>query len=132
AEEVRRPFDLARGPLLRTRLIRVAGDDHVLVLMMHHIITDGWSGGIITGELAALYAAAARGEPADLCAAADLPPLPIQYADFAAWQRGQLSGEVLTGQLDHWRDQLDGVPALHLPTDRPRPPVRTDHGAVLD
>ncbi|TWP50722.1 amino acid adenylation domain-containing protein [Lentzea tibetensis] len=109
------PFDLTTGPLLRPLLIRVSPDEHVLALTMHHIVTDGWSGGLIMEELCALYA----GE--------ELPELPVQYADFAAWQRSL----PLVPQLDYWRAQLAGVTALELPTDRPRPPVHTTNGAEL-
>ncbi|MEV1119913.1 non-ribosomal peptide synthase/polyketide synthase [Actinosynnema sp. NPDC049800] len=107
------PFDLAEGPLFRPALVRRGPEDHVLALTMHHIVTDGWSGGVLMSDLAALYG----GE--------ELPPLPVRYADFAAWQRAR----PLDAQLDYWRDQLAGVPALELPTDRPRPPVQTTAGA---
>ncbi|MFE9746688.1 non-ribosomal peptide synthase/polyketide synthase [Saccharothrix saharensis] len=110
------PFDLAEGPLFRPALVRCGPDDHVLALTMHHIITDGWSGGVLMSDLAALYG----GE--------ELPPLPIRYGDFAAWQREQ----PLDAQLEYWRDRLAGVPALELPTDRPRPPVQTTAGAQTD
>ncbi|MCR3750885.1 non-ribosomal peptide synthase/polyketide synthase [Lentzea californiensis] len=118
ARESTRPFDLARGPLLRPVLLRVAGDDHVLLLLAHHIVTDGWSNGVLTTELNVLY----RG--------GDLPELPIQYADYAAWQRERLTGPLADEQLAFWRDRLAGVTPLELPTDRPRPAVRTNHGAV--
>ncbi|NUS62644.1 MAG: amino acid adenylation domain-containing protein, partial [Saccharothrix sp.] len=107
------PFDLAEGPLFRPVLVRHAPDDHVLALTMHHIVTDGWSGGVLMSDLAALYG----GE--------ELSPLPISYGDFAAWQREQ----PLDAQLGFWRDELAGVPALELPADRPRPPVQTTAGA---
>ncbi|XVV06967.1 amino acid adenylation domain-containing protein [Actinosynnema sp. CA-248983] len=110
------PFDLGTGPLFRPALVRVAPDEHVLALTMHHIVTDGWSGGVLVSDLAALY----EGE--------DLPDLPVRYADFAAWQREQ----PLDAQLDHWREELRGVPALDLPTDRPRPPVQTSAGAQVE
>ncbi|WP_158839338.1 non-ribosomal peptide synthase/polyketide synthase [Saccharothrix deserti] len=110
------PFDLAEGPLFRPVLVRLGPDDHVLALTMHHIITDGWSGGVLMSDLAALY----DGE--------ELPPLPIRYGDFAAWQREQ----PLDVQLDYWREQLADVPALELPTDRPRPPVQTTAGAQTE
>ncbi|ANZ40483.1 hypothetical protein BBK82_35190 [Lentzea guizhouensis] len=116
--ESTRPFDLARGPLLRPVLLRVAEDDHVLLLLAHHIVTDGWSNGVLTSELNLLY----RGST--------LPELPIQYADYAAWQRDRLTGPLLDEQLAFWRDRLAGVTPLELPTDRPRPAVRTNHGAV--
>ncbi|MGW4061459.1 non-ribosomal peptide synthase/polyketide synthase [Amycolatopsis sp. NPDC004747] len=120
-EDLARPFDLAAGPLLRARLVRVAPDDHALVLAMHHIITDGWSMGVLAGELVTLY-----GDEN-----AELPPLPIQYADFAAWQRARLTGAFLDDQLAFWRRELDGVRPLDLPTDRPRPATRTGNGAEL-
>ncbi|WP_410581902.1 non-ribosomal peptide synthase/polyketide synthase [Amycolatopsis sp. lyj-108] len=120
--EVRQPFDLRTGPLLRARLIRLAPDEHVLTLTLHHIVTDGWSSGVLAGDLDALYTAFARGvEP-------ELPDLPIQYADFAVWQRQVVEGELLADQLGYWRDRLDGVPPLEPPTDRPRPAVRTTNG----
>ncbi|SFW88822.1 non-ribosomal peptide synthase domain TIGR01720/amino acid adenylation domain-containing protein [Amycolatopsis australiensis] len=122
ARELREPFDLRTGPLLRARLFRRADGEHVLLLVLHHIVTDGWSSGVLTAELDACYAAFARGgEP-------DLPELPVQYADFAVWQRESLDGPVLAEQLGHWRERLDGVAPLELPTDRPRPPVRTTEG----
>ncbi|WP_433730545.1 non-ribosomal peptide synthase/polyketide synthase [Actinoplanes sp. CA-051413] len=124
AAEASRPFDLRTGPLLRTLLVRTALDDHVLLLTLHHIITDGWSGGILTDELTELYAAALQGEQATL------PALTLQYADFAVWQRAQLAGRTAETQLDYWRDQLAGVAPLELPTDRPRPAVRTSAGAM--
>ncbi|MEW5928737.1 MAG: amino acid adenylation domain-containing protein [Gemmatimonadota bacterium] len=119
AEESRRPFDLARGPLFRVVLLRAAADDHVLLVTMHHVVTDGWSAGVFFGELWTLYDAFLAGRPSPL------PELPIQYADFAVWQRKHLSGEVLEGQLAWWRERLAGAPALlELPTDRPRPAAR--------
>ncbi|HEU0079426.1 MAG TPA: condensation domain-containing protein, partial [Longimicrobiaceae bacterium] len=126
AEEARAPFDLERGPLVRGRLVRLATDDHVLLLTMHHIVSDGWSTGVLTRELSALYAAFRRGDPDPL------PPLPVQYADYAAWQRRWVDGEVLRAQTEYWRAALAGAPELlELPTDRPRP-ARQDHaGAAL-
>ncbi|SMD26149.1 non-ribosomal peptide synthetase [Kibdelosporangium aridum] len=121
-EESRRPFDLSTGPLLRARLLRIGPDEHVLGLIMHHIVTDGWSGGVLMNDLAELYRAELTGTTADL------PDLPIQYADFAAWQREQDS----SGHLDYWRNRLDGVAPVELPTDRPRPPVHTDNGDILE
>jgi len=119
-EEIRRPFDLGRGPLLRMRLLRLAPDDHILVVTMHHIISDGWSTGVLIREFAALY----RDE--------SLPPLPVQYADFAVWQRQWLQGEVLERQLAYWRAQLAGeIPVLNLPADRPRTPLGAHTGALL-
>ncbi|WP_164018688.1 non-ribosomal peptide synthetase [Pyxidicoccus trucidator] len=122
-EEARRPFSLTRGPLLRTTLLRLAPDEHVLLLTLHHIVTDAWSDLVLNRELAMLYAAARAGVPANL------PELPIQYADFALWQRQWLQGEVLQAQLDYWRRQLADSPSvLELPTDRPRPPTQTYRG----
>ncbi|MET0395681.1 MAG: amino acid adenylation domain-containing protein, partial [Longimicrobiaceae bacterium] len=114
-EEALLPFDLARGPLLRTTLLRLADDEHVLCFTLHHIVTDGWSRGVLVREASALYAAALRGE------AAQLPELEIQYADFAVWQRRWLSGETLEEQLGYWRERLAGAPPLlEVPVDRPR------------
>ncbi|MDX3187039.1 non-ribosomal peptide synthase/polyketide synthase [Streptomyces sp. MN03-5084-2B] len=120
------PFDLSAGPLLRAKLIRLAPREHVLTVAVHHIVTDGWSNGLIAEEVGAFYAAALRGEPADL------PPLPVQYADFAAWQRGRLAERVLAGQVDYWTERLRELTPLELPTDRPRPPVRTTRGATRE
>ncbi len=115
-QEARAPFDLERGPLIRGRLLRLGPDEHVLLLTLHHIVSDGWSMGVLTGELGALYRAFAAGHEDPL------PPLEIQYPDYAAWQREWLSGDRLEAQADHWRRTLVGAPALlELPTDRPRP-----------
>ena len=119
------PFDLAAGPVIRACLARLASDDHLLVLSVHHVVSDERSGQILRRDLAALYQAARAGEPDRL------PPLGVQYADFAVWQRAWLTGEVLDGQLDYWRGQLAGLPVLDLPADRPRPPVRSTAGAVV-
>ncbi|MFF9403897.1 condensation domain-containing protein, partial [Streptomyces sp. NPDC014744] len=124
AEEAALPFDLRNGPLTRVLLVRLSEREHVLALSMHHIVTDGWSMGVVTRELSALYAAAVHGEDGAL------PELPVQYPDFAVWQREHLAGEALDGQLDHWRDKLSGLEPLALPTDRPRPAVRTSAGAL--
>ncbi len=121
--EARRPFDLARGPLLRTALLRLRGAEHVLLLTMHHIVSDGWSMGIFVRELAAIYAADVAGRPTDL------PALAVQYADYAVWQRAWLQGPALDAQIAYWRRRLADMPALQLPTDRPRPPVATSRGA---
>ncbi|MCP4659026.1 MAG: non-ribosomal peptide synthetase, partial [bacterium] len=126
--ETRRPFDLSRGPLLRAILVRLAGatpdrDENVVQLTMHHIISDGWSMGVLIRELAAIYPAVAAGE------APPLGELPIQYADFAVWQRQWLVGEVLEEEVGYWRDELAGVPRLELPTDRPRPAVQSFRGS---
>jgi acyl-CoA synthetase (AMP-forming)/AMP-acid ligase II/acyl carrier protein len=123
AEEAERPFDLTQGPLIRSTLLRLNEEDHVLLLTFHHIAFDGWSLSVLTRELAALYKAfcAARPQP--------LPELPVQYADYADWQRQWLQGDVLQTHLSCWKRQLAGVRALELPTDRPRPPVQTFRGA---
>ncbi|HVU25273.1 MAG TPA: amino acid adenylation domain-containing protein [Opitutus sp.] len=123
AEEARRPFDLARGPLLRVALLRLAADEHILLMTMHHIVSDGWSMGVLTREMGELYAAFSQGR------ATPLPELALHYVDFAVWQRGWLRGPVLGAQLDYWRKQLAGAPpVLKLPTDRPRPPVQSFRG----
>jgi len=124
SEEARRPFDLARGPLLRVRLLRLAEEEHEFLLTIHHIIADGWSIGVFAREMALLYAAFFRGEPSPL------EELPVQYADYAVWQRERLGEEVLTADLDYWKRRLAGAPALlELPTDRPRPAVQSFRGA---
>ncbi|MFJ4306582.1 amino acid adenylation domain-containing protein, partial [Streptomyces pseudovenezuelae] len=123
--DARTPFDLTNGPLVRAALIRMAPDDHVLALTLHHVVTDEWSERILRRELSALYDAFRAGRPDPL------PPLPVQYADFAVWQRHWLNGEVLEGQLAYWRDQLADLAPSDLPTDRPRPAVRTTRGAML-
>jgi amino acid adenylation domain-containing protein/non-ribosomal peptide synthase protein (TIGR01720 family) len=121
--EARRPFDLERGPVLRTVLFRLGSDEHVLLLVLHHIAADGWSADLFLRELGALYGAFSQGSPSPL------PELPVQYADYACWQREWLRGEVLEGQLDYWKRQLAGAPPiLELPSDRPRPPVQTYRG----
>ncbi len=117
-EEARRPFVLSEGPLLRTLLLRLGETEHVLLLTMHHIVTDGWSTGIFVRELAALYGAFSRGAPSPLA------ELPLRYADYARWQREWLRGEALETQLSYWRRRLAGSPpVLNLPLDRPRPEV---------
>ncbi len=123
-QEVERPFDLANGPLLRATLLLLGEQDQVLLLTMHHIISDGWSNSILIRELTMCYGALLHGE----VATTGLPPLPIQYADYAFWQRSWLQGEVLKQQLDYWREQLDGVPPLELPTDHPRPAIQSFRG----
>ena len=123
-QESQRPFDLARGPLLRAGLLKLAEQEHIVLLTMHHIVSDGWSLGVLLSEVAALYTAFSRGE------ASSLAELPIQYADYAVWQREWLRGDVLDKQLSYWRQHLEGAPALlKLPTDRPRPPIQSFHGA---
>jgi amino acid adenylation domain-containing protein len=124
AEEAARPFDLGRGPLLRVRLLKLGEGEHALLANVHHIVSDGWSVGVFVRELTELYGAFVDGRPASL------PALPIEYADFAAWQRQWLAGEVLERELAFWRDRLAGAPpSLDLPTDRPRPAVQTFRGA---
>ena len=126
SQEAQQPFDLARGPLLRVTLLRLRDKEHVALLTMHHIVSDAWSMGVLMQEIAALYPAFAAGRPSPL------PELPIQYADFAIWQRQQLQGEVLEGHLSYWRKQLGGeLPVLQLPSDRPRPRIQTFRGATL-
>ncbi|HOB96248.1 MAG TPA: amino acid adenylation domain-containing protein, partial [Aquabacterium sp.] len=124
--EAAAPFDLAQGPLIRGRLLRLADDEQVLLLTMHHIMSDGWSMAVLINELSALYAAFDRGLPDPL------PALAIGYADYAHWQRQRLDGPLLQQQLAFWTGHLQGAPALlSLPTDRPRPPVQSTEGASL-
>ncbi|HEY0607927.1 MAG TPA: condensation domain-containing protein, partial [Herpetosiphonaceae bacterium] len=116
--EAQRPFDLEAGPLLRTTLLKLDPSEHLLLLTAHHSIADGWSMSVVARDLAALYAAAV------------LPDLAIQYADFAVWQRAYLAGTVLAEQLSYWQDQFTGdLPVLDLPTDRPRPAIQSFRGA---
>ncbi|HEX4953511.1 MAG TPA: amino acid adenylation domain-containing protein [Thermoanaerobaculia bacterium] len=122
--EARRPFDLSRGPLIAVRLLRLAPDHHLLVVNLHHIVSDGWSIGVFVGELAALYRAHREGVPANL------PELAVQYGDFATWQNRQLGSEAVARQIAAWRETLAGAPeVLDLPTDRPRPAVLSLAGA---
>lgn len=122
-QEIQQPFDFANDPLLRVTLLQLATDDYVLLLTMHHIITDGWSTGILSHELEVLYGAFVGGKPSPLA------PLTIQYADFAAWQRQPATTEVLAPQLDYWKQQLAvAPPLLELPTDYPRKTVQTAKG----
>ncbi|POZ49834.1 non-ribosomal peptide synthetase [Methylovulum psychrotolerans] len=116
------PFDLTKAPLIRTLLLKLSAQTHILLVTVHHSVFDGWSLAIFKHELAALYSAFSLG------VAADLPDLPIQYADYAVWQREWLRGGVLTRQLDYWRGQLSGAATLVLPTDRPRPPQLSYRG----
>lgn len=118
------PFDLARGPLIRARLLRLSEWEYIFLLTMHHVISDGWSIGLLFQELDALYTAFTAGRPSPL------PELSIQYADFAVWQRQWLQGAVLEGQLAHWRRQLAGAPVLQLVNDRARPLAQTFRGAT--
>lgn len=125
-EDAQRPFDLSHAPLFRARLVRLEQDEHVLLLTMHHIICDGWSVSIFVGELGTLYAAFVEARPSPL------PDLPIQYADFAQWQRELLQGAALQAHLDYWARQLAGTPSvLTLPTDRPRTRMQTFEGERL-
>jgi hypothetical protein len=121
-QEGQAPFDLQRGPLFRVRLLRLSEHEHWLLLTLHHIVTDGWSSGVLQRELSALYAARCRGE------SAGLPALPVQYADYAVWQREWLQGDVLEQQLGYWKQALAELPALDLPTDRPRPAIASFRG----
>jgi amino acid adenylation domain-containing protein len=124
AELVKLPFDLARGPVRRHALLRLGDEEHLFVTVMHHILWDEWSQGIFVAELAALYEAFRDARTAPL------PPLPIQFTDYAVWQRETLQGDVLEGHLSYWRERLDGVPrVLALPTDRPRPAAQSFRGA---
>ena len=125
AEDARKPFDLSRGPLLRIQLVQLEDEVHVLHFNMHHIISDHWSFGVMAREIAELYTAFIKGKPANL------PDLPVQYADYAIWQRQWLQGEALAAQLNYWKAKLgDELPVLELPTDRPRPAVRSRRGAI--
>jgi amino acid adenylation domain-containing protein len=126
ANESHLPFDLDIGPLIRARVIRLAADEHLLLFNMHHIISDGWSIGVLTREVTTIYGAYVEGR------ASPLPELAVQYADFAQWQRKHLSGNILARLLSYWHEQLDGAPALlTLPTDRPRPAVQSHRGATM-
>ncbi|MDZ8136599.1 MAG: amino acid adenylation domain-containing protein [Nostoc sp. DedQUE04] len=123
-ESAKKPFNLAKGPLVRATLLRLGEEEHIFLLTMHHIITDGWSIGVFLGELSTLYAAFSTNQHSPL------PKLPIQYADFAIWQRDRLQGKVLETQFNYWKQQLGGeLPLLQLPTDNPRPAVATFTGA---
>jgi amino acid adenylation domain-containing protein len=124
-EEVRQPFDLAQGPLLRARLLRLGSEDHVLVFSMHHIISDGWSMGVLVGEVSAVYNHLSTGK------ALQLPELEIQYADYSAWQREALQGPVLEKEMEYWKEKLAGVEPLLLPSDRPRLALQRQQGATI-
>ncbi len=124
SEEAARPFDLTKGPLIRTTLLRLDQQDHLFMVVMHHIVSDGWSLGLFFQELSAIHDAFARSQQSPLT------ELPIQYADYAAWQREWLKGDLLQKQLSYWKEKLAGeLPVLDLPTDRPRPAVQTFRGA---
>ncbi|MFN6513532.1 MAG: amino acid adenylation domain-containing protein [Nostoc sp. CreGUA01] len=123
-QESQQPFDLTQGPLFRGKLLRLAQQEHILLLEMHHIISDGWSTEVFLQEIALIYKAFLTKT------ASPLAEISIQYKDFAHWQRQWLQGEILQSQLSYWQQQLEGIPAaLKLPTDRPRPAVQTSHGA---
>ncbi|HEX8906138.1 MAG TPA: condensation domain-containing protein, partial [Longimicrobiaceae bacterium] len=123
-EELARPFDLEAGPLFRARLLRLGAEEHMLLLTMHHIVTDWWSTGILLRELSAVYAAFREGRESPL------PELAVQYADYAVWQREQLQGEMLDRQMAYWKERLDGAPArLELPTDHARPDTQSHRGS---
>ena len=124
--EAKRPFNLGEVPLLRVEVLRLGADEHIVLLTMHHIASDGWSMNILLKEMTALYDSFLHGRPSPLA------ELPIQYADYAMWQREHLSGERLESELEFWREHLDGAPAvIELPTDRPRPPVQSFSGSWL-
>ncbi|HJT58683.1 MAG TPA: amino acid adenylation domain-containing protein, partial [Ktedonobacteraceae bacterium] len=123
-QEGEQPFDLSRDRLLRVRLLRLGDEEYLLLLCIHHIVSDGWSNEVFLHELCTLYNAFAQGKTSPL------PDLPIQYADFACWQRQQLQGEMLDAQVDYWRDRLSEGTPLELPTDRSRPPVQTFRGTT--
>ncbi|MEH2072616.1 MAG: amino acid adenylation domain-containing protein [Nostoc sp.] len=124
AKEATKPFNLAKGLLVRAILLRLSEEEHVLLVTMHHIITDGWSCGVFLRELSTLYAAFSTNQPSPL------PELPIQYADFTIWQRDRIQGKFLATQLNYWKQQLKGeLPVLQLPTDYLRPHVTTFTGA---
>ncbi|OUL18945.1 non-ribosomal peptide synthetase [Nostoc sp. T09] len=125
ALEAQKPFDLVQDSLIRASLLQLSATDYVVLLTMHHIISDGWSTGIFIKEITTLYTAFSQGK------LSPLPELPIQYADFAIWQRKWLQGEVLPTQLNYWKQQLgDNLPILELPTDRPRPALQSYNGAT--
>jgi amino acid adenylation domain-containing protein len=127
SEQAQQPFDLSSGPLLRPAILRLSDDKHVFALTLHHIISDGWSVGVLVREAAALYEAYASGKDSPL------EELPVQYADYALWQRDWLRGEVLESQLEYWRGQLGDLPAaLELPSDYSRPPVQSFRGHTLN
>lgn len=124
SEESRKPFNLTTGPLVRALMLRLREQEHILMITLHHIVYDGWSRGVFFRELSVLYEVFSRGKPSPL------PDLPIQYADYAVWQRQWLQGEILEKQLEYWKQKLEGAPpVLELPMDRPRPAVQTYQGA---
>jgi len=123
SQEAQRPFDLRHGPLFRLALLKLDEEEHIAMATLHHIVSDGWSSGILMSEVGALYEAFLAGRPSPL------HELSIQYADYAAWQRNWLQGPALEDQLGFWRTQLEGLSAFVLPTDHPRPPVQTYGGS---
>ena len=126
AEEAQKPFELTQSPLFRVRVLQINDSEHIVIFVTHHIISDGWSSGVMVEEFAALYNAIHRGEESPL------PPLQIQYVDFAAWQRNWLQGEVLQKQLEYWKNKLgENPPVLEMPTDKPRPAVQTFVGDLM-
>jgi len=131
AAEAGAPFDLARGPLWRVRLLRLLPREHQALLTFHHIVSDGWSTEVLVREVAALYPAHAAGTAGTAGRPSPLPGLPLQYGDYAVWQRRWLAGPVRESQLAYWRRQLAGAPSLELPADRPRPAVETHRGALV-
>ena len=125
SSEIQQRFDLTHGPLIRATVFHLGAEEHVLLLVLHHIISDGWSEGLLCRDLSAFYDAFTTGRPASL------PALPVQYADFALWQREHWQQERISEQLDHWKQHLAGVPpVLELPGDRPRPAISTHKGRV--
>lgn len=123
-EDVEKPFNLVEGPLLRVKLVRLGDEEHVFSLTMHHIVSDGWSKGVLIRELSGLYSAFCAEKPSPL------PDLPLQYIDYAVWQRERLQGKILEDHLVYWKQQLGGeLPVLQLPTDRPRPAVQSYRGS---
>src|ERR1700736_2500445 len=124
-EEGKKSFDLTQGPLLRTVLVRLGPDQYLLVLAMHHIITDGWSIAVLFRELTRCYEAIANGQDANL------PELPLQYSEYAQWQREYMTGEALARQVGYWKSKLAGAQTiLDLPTDHPRPTAHSWHGST--
>jgi amino acid adenylation domain-containing protein len=122
--EARRPFDLTQGPLIRVRLLRLAAEEHVLLVTLHHIISDGWSLQVLLREAVELYSARLRGK------SPELPELPVQYADFAVWQRAAINSEMLATQADYWKRQFENLPLTELPGTRPKVNRQTTHGAT--
>ena len=123
-EEGRRRFDLAKGPLIRARLLRLDDEEHTLLVTIHHIVSDGWSIGVLTRELGALYDAYCRGLDSPL------PELALQYGDFAVWQEQGFKSQDLNDEVGFWTRQLARLPLLEIPTDRPRPPVQAGDGDI--